>query len=70
MSSCSLLLMNDFFVFNKFHNRSMTKNVMRPACLLVSEKVARDSKQVRHLGIIATQNQKKSQQSRLVYFVF
>ena len=41
---CSLLLMNNFFGFNKFHNKSMTEKVLRPACSLESDKVARDSK--------------------------
>ena len=27
---CSLLLMNNFFVFNRFHNRPMTKKLCGP----------------------------------------
>ena len=44
---CSLMLMNSFFVFNRFRNRSMTKKVMRPACSLVSDKLARDTLQIK-----------------------
>ena len=41
---CSLMLMNNFFVFSRVHNKSMTSQVMRPACSLGSDEVARDSK--------------------------
>ena len=43
--------MNNFLVFNRFRNRSM--KVLQPACSLVNDKVASDSKQVRQIYTVS-----------------